>query len=161
MKMEIIATFSIHLYMSIYSTSGFWISPLSNALCRLFQHSGWGDRCSQSHQLHRVAQSLSWWVSVLGGTDANVERTLMCNCVKSMSDDWSFVYRWSVSDYTRLDQPSPRLILRSRFIFFLWPHRTIYKICRTGSLFSLCLFFFFVLRLQHCMSIGDMQSMTQ
>lgn len=58
----------VHVYLQYVRV---WISPLSNALCRLFQHSVWGDRCAQSHQMHSIAQSLSWWV--FGGMNANVQ----------------------------------------------------------------------------------------
>lgn len=90
MKMEIIATFPIQLYISIYSTLRFNFSKAYHVLCRLFQHSVWGDQYSQSHQLHHVVQSelmgvsaffFSFFFVFLGGTITDVQLWI------SVSDD--------------------------------------------------------------------------
>lgn len=92
--MEIIATFPIQLYISIYSTLRFNFSKAYIMfLCRLFQHSVWGDQYSQSCQLHHIVQSELMGVSACVSL---VEQSLMCATVYK-HERWSLLYHWSGS----------------------------------------------------------------
>lgn len=119
MKMEIIATFPIQLYISIYSTLRFNFSKAYHVLCRLFQHSVWGDQYSQSYQLHHIVQSELMGVSAyffffLGGTITNVQLWI------SMSDE-VFFYRL----YLYL-AGLHRMCHLSHHVFYWYPQEYIY-----------------------------------
>jgi len=76
MKMEIIATFSIQLYISIYSTLGFNFSYFYTMFCADCSSILFEVINTQSYQLHHI-------VCVDGRQflfSCVVEQSLMCNC---------------------------------------------------------------------------------
>lgn len=162
MKMEIIATFPIQLYISIYSTLRFNFSKAYHVLCRLFQHSVWGDQYSQSYQLHHIVQSELMGVSAyfffffLGGTITNVQLWI------SMSDEVFFLPSVSIFGWTAPHVPSvtPRLLLIPRRIYLSFYTTTctrsedpLYAKVRHDHLYT----YSFTILYVYC----DMQRMTQ
>lgn len=146
MKMEIIATFPIQLYISIYSTLRFNFSKAYHVLCRLFQHSVWGDQYSQSYQLHHIVQSELMGVSAffffLSGTITNVQLWI------SMSDEvFSIVCIYIWLDCTAcaichttssIDTPKNIFILLYNHVYSEWRS----AVCKSRTWSSLHIFFY-------------------